>query len=316
MNINFSTYFDINYFNKFLCLKNSLDKYLNNYKIYCLDLDNVIRYSNIKNNINIEVIKLSEIENIFPELYYAKKNRSKIEYYFTLTPFLQRYIFIKYNLSQLSYIDSDLFFFNTPKNLYKNYQNKNYNILLSPHNNKYVEKKFGKFNVGLIIMKNTKTTSDCLKYWSEECINFCIDSSLKNKFADQKYLDEWPQKYKGIKIIDKYLVNIGPWNAKFLNSKNFNKLIAFHFHGIYFNINYNFYISGVSNFNIEVDKVIVRKVYKIYLDSLLNVNTKLNTNTKQSMKMVNLRYRSLKLKLIKFLKIINCILRGDLYLIK
>ncbi len=95
MKINFATYFDSNYYSKFYNLYNSLLKNCPNFHLYCLVLDKFKIDDKIIISPNVTILTLEELERSFPELYYAKKNRSLVEYYFTLTPFILRYIFKK-----------------------------------------------------------------------------------------------------------------------------------------------------------------------------------------------------------------------------
>jgi hypothetical protein len=60
---------------------------------------------------NIQVISLRDLEQNYKDLIIAKNNRDLIEYYFTLTPFLPRYIFEQFKCLNISYVDSDFFFF-------------------------------------------------------------------------------------------------------------------------------------------------------------------------------------------------------------
>ena len=75
-----------------------------------------------------------------------QKNRSKVEYYFTLTPFICKYVFENYKIDHITYLDPDLYFFNDPTNLYKELQ-KNFDIFITRHDNPKFETKYGNFNV-------------------------------------------------------------------------------------------------------------------------------------------------------------------------
>jgi hypothetical protein len=85
----FCTYFDKNFFLRgitaILSIKKNLDESF--FTILCLD---DFTYQNIKklNLDNIYLLKLSEICDKYKILKLIKKNRSLVEFYFALTPFL------------------------------------------------------------------------------------------------------------------------------------------------------------------------------------------------------------------------------------
>jgi hypothetical protein len=103
------------YLSKFLTLKASLDQHKNEYTFFILSLDNFVSDFFTKNNFkNVQLINLMDLEVEYADLLVAKKNRNLIEYYFTLSPFLPQYIHKKFNVSQISYLDSDFYFFKDP----------------------------------------------------------------------------------------------------------------------------------------------------------------------------------------------------------
>ena len=118
MRINLCTYFDKNYLSKFLTCMDSVINHDKDVMFYCLCLDDyTYNYLNNLNNKNLTLISLNEVEDCFLELKYAKKNREKVEYYFTLSPFLPLYILKNFSVEVINYIDSDLYFFDSPRKI-------------------------------------------------------------------------------------------------------------------------------------------------------------------------------------------------------
>ena len=170
MKINFCTYFDINYLSKFLTLKNSLNKFNLGYTFYILALDNLVIEFFKKNKFNnIKIIELDKIENKYELLKDAKKNRAIIEYYFTLSPFLPKYIFEKEGINQITYLDSDFFFFKNPKKIIS--ENLDSSVSLIKQNS---HEKYGKFNVGWLNFNfEYDETINIFNEWSNQCLNEC-----------------------------------------------------------------------------------------------------------------------------------------------
>ena len=79
--------------------------------ILCLD-DISVQFLSKRRLLNVSLIKLHDVENWDTRLSQAKANRSKIEYYFTLSPFLPAYI-LKTNpeVDLITYLDADLYFY-------------------------------------------------------------------------------------------------------------------------------------------------------------------------------------------------------------
>ena len=117
-----------------LVLIESLQKNSSLFKIYVLCLDD-FTVNFLKKNLEIYpqviIIILSDIENNDVNLLSIKKDRSLIEYYFTLSPCLPLYLLKKYKLSHICSIDADLQFFSSPQILF-DYLNI-FSIIITPH---------------------------------------------------------------------------------------------------------------------------------------------------------------------------------------
>src|SRR5437879_2536296 len=60
----------------------------------------------------VRLIRLSDLERVYPALVIARGNRSRIEYYFTLTPVLPCHLLEENpEIELLAYVDSDLYFY-------------------------------------------------------------------------------------------------------------------------------------------------------------------------------------------------------------
>jgi hypothetical protein len=302
MEINICTYFDQNYLTKFLACKSSIKNYEKNVKFFCLCLDNFsLDYLSNKNYSDLIIISIKEIENYFPELKIAKQNRELIEFYFTLSPFLPLYILEKFQVNIINYVDSDIFFFDTPKKLIRLLGNES--IMIAEHGIK--DNRFGKYNVGWLTFRNDNNALRCLKDWGKDCINWCHDYVDGDKYADQKYLDKWPFNYNNVVTLpSKY--SLGPWNLStrdILIKKNKiklinNELIFYHFHGL--NIFKNFYSTGLSIYNKRLPKNIVKLLYGEYLNKLFKLN-KIIKISKKNIRNRNIK-KNLKQSLIKLIK--------------
>lgn len=225
----FCTYFDSKFLFQGIALYLSLKENINLFKLYVLCFDDDCFDTLIKLDYSeIIPIKLSDYEAYFPKLLDVKKDRTKLEYYFTSTPFLLRYILEKNpNISFLVYLDADLCFYSSLDSIYNELGDKD--IYIIPHRfpKEHVysgERDAGKFNVGLIVFKNTDNTIKCINRWSEQCFKWCYNRIEDGKLGDQKYLEEWPDLYKNVVISSNIGVGLGGWNAARYKFNNKNKL--------------------------------------------------------------------------------------------
>lgn len=317
MRINLCSYFDKNYLSKFLTCMDSVIQHDKDVMFYCLCLDDyTYNYLNKLNYDYLTLISLNDVEDYFLELKYAKKNREKVEYYFTLSPFLPLYILKKFSVEIINYIDSDLYFFDSPRKVVNLLDD--YSIIIVEHGIK--TQRFGKFNVGWLTFRNDVISKNCLNKWGENCINWCYDYVEGDKYADQKYLDKWPTNYQKIKVLSPNY-NVAPWN--FDNKKvtienksiyiNKNKLIFFHFHGLI--LFKHFFSSGFSIYNKKVGKQSIDYLYKPYISKLEFYNKKVNVVETRIRNIINFKnYKDSFFKIFKlFLKILKMFTFLDFY---
>lgn len=268
--MNFCTYFDSNYLLRFLCLYDSINKFNFEFKFYVLALDDyVVNFFNDNSFENIVLIKLDILEREFPDLLKAKNNRNLIEYYFTLSPFLPLYIRKKFSITILSYLDSDFYFFKDPKKIILKNTFENSVILIKQNSNP----KYGYYNMGWIDYNfSFDETEEILNVWSQQCLEWCEDIAVDNKYADQKYLDTWVLNLKYMKILSPNYSCLSPWDNNVIIEKNLNSMIAYHFHG--FEIYGKILTTGFHRYNKSASSIIIEKVYLPYIKNIENILTK------------------------------------------
>jgi len=237
---NFCALFDKNYLYKGMALYNSLLEVCDEFKLWILCFDNItydlLKKMNLK---NIELISLAEFED--KKLLNIKNTRTPVEYYWTCTPSLPLYILRKEpSLDMVTYLDADLFFYSNPKPTYDEFGNDS--ILIVEHRYaslyKKYEKSSGRYNVQFLIFRNDSNAIECLEWWREKCIEWCYFKHENGKLGDQKYLDDWTERFKGVHVLQHKGGGVAPWNVqKYLIKKANNKvfveeqeLIFYHFH--------------------------------------------------------------------------------------
>lgn len=248
-------------------------------KIFVLCLDqNVTKY--FQNNRFVETIPLFKLEGFFPELVLAKSNRSFVEYIFTLSPFLPFYILKNYPLlKRVTSLDSDLYFFSSPSNILESLGDNKIGITAHnfPDELKHLD-KFGKYNVSFQSFPNTEVGIKCLRDWADDCIRFCGDFlDDKGRFADQKYLDIWQDRYGLVVAFPSAEIGLAPWNVHSFHLDfqapnlilNGEKVIFYHFQGLRIKSN-NRFLLGLTNYlGDKRPSKNTLAIYKLYITKLL-----------------------------------------------
>lgn len=212
----FCTYFDNNYLLRGITLYRSLVKHCNKpfrFYVLCLDEDTFNALTKIDEE-NIVPIELKDVEQWDNELLVAKGNRSRIEYYFTLSPVLPLFVLEHFKVDLVTYLDADLMFFSSPVPIYEELGEGS--ILITEHRfseNLKDSIKYGRFNVQCQVFRNDEAGLKCLRRWRKQCLTWCYDRLEDGRFADQKYLDEWPGLYGDSLVISQHPgIGVAPWN--------------------------------------------------------------------------------------------------------
>ncbi len=210
MALHFCTYFDQRHIAYGLALYQSLVRCTEQtLTLFVLCLDDVTFDHLQKLSLpGVRLIRLADLEEAYPSLVAARKNRDQTEYYFTLTPALPCHI-LKHNpeIELLAYVDADLYFYSYIAPIYKELGDGS--ILIVP----YRHPVGLTYNVGLLVFRNDEVGRSCLAWWRERCDEWCYRRFESGKFADEGYLEDWPTRFQGVKISQHNGVGFAPWNA-------------------------------------------------------------------------------------------------------
>ena len=217
----FCTYFDKNFLTRGLALYHSLAKQEIEFTLYilCLDEESFTIIEKL-NYPQINPIHLDQIENYFPDLLSVKNDRTVVEYYWTLTPYLPLYLLMNSScIDIIAYMDADLFFYQKPQCLYDEFGDNS--VFIIPHRLNAKDKKneiyWGKYNVGYMMFRRDNNGLKTLKWWAEKCMEWCYYKVEENRAGDQKYLDYFSQISDNVLSCDNLGAGIGNWNLHYYN---------------------------------------------------------------------------------------------------
>ena len=219
----YCTLSDKNYLLCGLGLIESLEKYSSEkFIIYylCMDTD-TFDFLNKLNNEKIVAIPISQLETE-TDFITLKNNTTYTpndfcSYCFALGSFFTEYITRHYNPTEILYIDSDIIFYQDPKLIFDEINDRSIGIMMHRHNN--VGCAVGGYNVGVVYFKNNDVGYKCLKWWRD-----CVMDKTNKWYSqygrtgggdgDQKYLEAFAPLFgkENISVIDDGIGHGAPWN--------------------------------------------------------------------------------------------------------
>lgn len=213
MKYNFCTLFDRNYIYKGLALHTSLLHHHPDFHLWILCMDDLT--FNILEKLKLEKASLIRIDEFEDEdLKKVKLTRTVAEYCWTCTPSLPLYVLSKNpSIEMITYLDADLFFFNSPNPVYEELGDNSIVIIEHrfPEHLKHFEVN-GIYNVQMMVFRNDVFGLECLKWWRERCNEWCYYRLEDGKMGDQKYLDDWPTRFKRVHVLQHKGAGVALWN--------------------------------------------------------------------------------------------------------
>lgn len=294
----FFTFFDKGYLSRGLAMIESVRTHGNQDLIVILALDHETHnfFSQEKQE-GIEVISISQIESFEPRLIAAKATRSTMEYYFTCTPHIFRYLFSTKSMAAedtISYLDADLYFFDDPTKIREALGS--YSVGITEH--RFSDDlrtrliKYGKFNAGFLTFKNDEYGNLVLEWWGNQTLDWCSDVPEEGKYANQGYLNSF-ENFHNVLSYPSTGFNLAPWNTKSSRIRNDDygnvivddsRLLFFHFHGV--RRVRNWFVTAQLIYKSQMTEVLAKDIYQPYISVLKNydsyVESKIPTSPKTS----------------------------------
>lgn len=300
MEISFCTLFDSNYLDKGIALVNSLNRVSKNFELYVYAFDN--KAYEILSIMSLDRVKVILFEDIISdELKEIRRKRTRAEFCWTCTPYIIEYTLKQFDVKMCTYIDADLYFFSDPKVLIDEMLEMNCSVQIVEHrfpqNRKYrvIESGSGKFCVEFNTFLNNDKGLEILDWWRKQCFSCCTSDWNQGSFGDQKYLEEWQDRFGSVNVLQNHGGGVAPWNiGRYKKESNSNeqgiqfrekgkktkyKLIFYHFHDLHF-IDKKYIDINIYTRHKYIDKSLVDAIYKKYLTELVTIRKMLEKNYK------------------------------------
>ncbi len=214
--MHFCTYCDCGYAARLLCLHESLVAQGEPFRltVLCFDADTASVIKQLARP-DLVAIHLEDFLRAEPDYAAVRGRRTPVEFYFTATPVLVRHCLQRDPAAtQMTYLDADLFFFGPASAVLAEQGNASVGIV--PHRfspRLAARASYGTYNVAWVSIQRDSDGLACLEWWRERCLEWCHDYVDRGRFADQGYLDEFPRRFGGVRVLDHPGINAAPWNV-------------------------------------------------------------------------------------------------------
>lgn len=274
MNV-YCTLFDSRYLTRGIAMYRSLVKHSPGCRLYIFAFDDLALHTlRALDLAGVTVISLDDFET--DELRTVKRIRTIQEYCWTCTPYVVTHVLDCFREPACTYIDADLFFYGDPGALLCDLVD--YSVLITPHwyTSRYdVSRKYGIYCVQFITFRDTKQGRAVLDWWRAACHDWCYSRIEGGKFGDQKYLDDWPERFPGVRVLTHRGGGVAPWNVQqYSISNTYDQLtitiddaiypiVFYHYHYV------RFYRNGVIDlgpFDLPQDALEI--LYRPYINTL------------------------------------------------
>ena len=242
----FCTLFDANYLARALVLHRSLVEAGEDFRLraYCMD-ERSARLLERLALPGVEAITRAELEADDSELAAVQSTRSPVEYLWTATPAICLHALQREpGLGSITYLDADLQFYAGPSAVFDEIGASSVTIV--PH--RYAprwqafEETSGIYNVEWLTFVRDANGLEALTWWRERCLEWCYAVFEDGKFGDQAYLNDWPERFQGVHVLQHPGAGLAPWNLELYDVREDPRtgrllvddvpLVFFHHHGL------------------------------------------------------------------------------------
>lgn len=224
---------DRNFLPQVLALFRSMQRHCEPFTLWVLTVDDAAAdmLEHLELGDRLRIIRSSSVETA--ELATARAERQTGEFCWTLTPFSPRIVFeADPSVRRVTYLDADLWFRGTPRPLFAELEQSGKAVLITDHNyapDHDQSDRTGRFCVQFMTFSRNGSEG-VIDWWARRCIEWCYARFEDGKFGDQKYLDDWEERFpQEVHVLRDPELILGPWGA---TRFPFARCRVYHFHGL------------------------------------------------------------------------------------
>ncbi len=210
----YCSYFDRHYLPRALALYQSLCSHADEFYLHALCLD--VQSYDVLKALALPRIRIIHLDHFLAHdsaLRRVRDTRPALDFYFTCTASLPIFVLASdASIDAICYLDADLFFFSSPEPIFSELGDAPVMAIEHRFPNPKDILTLGRFNVAMQNFRRGAVADACLQRWREQCLNWCHARVEDGLFGDQKYLDEWPQLYPAMCVVQHPGADLAPWN--------------------------------------------------------------------------------------------------------
>ena len=136
---------------------------------------------------------------------------------------------------------------------------------------------YGLYNVGFLSFRRDDDGLRCLQWWRDRCIEWCYCRIEDGRYADQRYLDDWPTRFRNVTVLQHKGANLAPWGLAQYQVATYGdqvrvdeqSLMFFHFHGLRRVRSWLFDLNP-AKYKVRPNRSVIRHIFAPYVQGLLN----------------------------------------------
>ncbi len=226
------TLFDIAFAPQGIALHMSLQRHAGEHTLWVLCMDEAVEDLLRKLELpDVRTIRLADAES--DDLKRVRPGRSRAEYCWTLTPFTFDLVFDRApDAKRVTYVDADVWLREDPRRIFADFDRSGAAVQITEH--AYAPEHdqtatSGRYCVQFLTMDRDGSVP-VRRWWQERCVEWCFARVEDGKFGDQKYLDDWPDRFGDLVHVATPKSRFqGPWNA---TRYPYSDATSYHFHGM------------------------------------------------------------------------------------
>jgi hypothetical protein len=211
---NFCTLFNSSFLSRGIAMIRSLAAQVDRFNIFVFAFDD--QTSRVLGKLqlpNTTIISLDQFED--DQLLAIKNTRSRREYYWTCTPSTILYCLDRLGLQNCTYVDADLCFYSGLDAIWEEVGTAS--VALTPH--RYTpaydqSSTSGIYCVQFVYFRGDEDGMHAARWWRSRCLEWCYARMEDGKFGDQKYLDDWTERFRGVHVVRHFGAGVAPWNIQ------------------------------------------------------------------------------------------------------
>lgn len=226
------TLFDAGFLPQGLALHRSLVRHAGAHTLWVLCMDE--QAHEVLSRLALPGVRLLALAAVETEaLRGVRPGRTRAEYCWTLTPFTPRMVFdADPAVERVTYLDADMWLRRSPAAVFGEFERSGKSVLITDH--AYAAEydqshRTGQYCVQFMTF-DREGGEPVRRWWAERCLEWCFARSEPGRFGDQKYLDDWPERFgERVHVLQRQDALQAPWNAKRFAP---SAALAYHFHGL------------------------------------------------------------------------------------